>query len=309
MLEKWVIPTFIMTLVGGFYVTLIKVCENAYSSNTIIPFCFLINAIMSTVKNIYDKVDLQFEKFSVGAGVTFGLTMYYFSKAISLIQNPAAAVVVARAQVILTFFGGILLFKTKFSYKKLSAILTILLGSYFTARGQIKTIKGYDWLKFAIYACVWSSINDLFSKANISETINISKGKIKYLNPHGLKSFTPKTINCSTILRIKYNPKKENSLKKIKLKDLLPLIVNESFFPTNLKSVDGFMNWFINCKCYTLNYNNDESLINHAEIIREKGTDRSSFLRGEVDKYGWKKLGSSFSTSTSFLISTSSIGS
>ena len=39
---------------------------------------------------------------------------------------------------------------------------------------------------------------------------------------------------------------------------------------------------------------NDESLINHAEIIREKGTDRSSFIRGEVDKYGWKKLGSSY---------------
>jgi len=114
----------------------------------------------------------------------------------------------------------------------------------------------------------FKKINDLFSKANISDTINISKGKIKYLNPHGLKSFTPKTINCSTILRIKYNPKKENSLKKIKLKDLLPLIVNESFFPTNLKSVDGFMNWFINCKCYTLNYNNDESLINFFKELK-----------------------------------------
>lgn len=31
-----------------------------------------------------------------------------------------------------------------------------------------------------------------------------------------------------------------------------------------------------------------------AEIIREKGTNRSSFLRGEVDKYTWLDLGSSF---------------
>jgi len=31
-----------------------------------------------------------------------------------------------------------------------------------------------------------------------------------------------------------------------------------------------------------------------AEIIREKGTDRSRFLRGEVDKYSWVDLGSSF---------------
>ncbi|MDP3928877.1 MAG: dTDP-4-amino-4,6-dideoxygalactose transaminase [Bacteroidota bacterium] len=39
---------------------------------------------------------------------------------------------------------------------------------------------------------------------------------------------------------------------------------------------------------------NDESLINRAEIIREKGTNRSSFFRGEVDKYGWVDIGSSF---------------
>ena len=31
-----------------------------------------------------------------------------------------------------------------------------------------------------------------------------------------------------------------------------------------------------------------------AEIIREKGTNRKSFIRNEVDKYGWKKVGSSF---------------
>lgn len=31
-----------------------------------------------------------------------------------------------------------------------------------------------------------------------------------------------------------------------------------------------------------------------AEIIREKGTDRSRFIRGEVDKYTWQELGSSY---------------
>ncbi len=39
---------------------------------------------------------------------------------------------------------------------------------------------------------------------------------------------------------------------------------------------------------------NDEQFINRAEIIREKGTNRSSFFRGEVDKYGWVDIGSSF---------------
>ncbi|EMB8479493.1 dTDP-4-amino-4,6-dideoxygalactose transaminase [Providencia rettgeri] len=39
---------------------------------------------------------------------------------------------------------------------------------------------------------------------------------------------------------------------------------------------------------------NDEKYIKRAEIIREKGTNRSSFFRGEVAKYGWVDIGSSF---------------
>jgi dTDP-4-amino-4,6-dideoxygalactose transaminase len=39
---------------------------------------------------------------------------------------------------------------------------------------------------------------------------------------------------------------------------------------------------------------NDEQFMQRAEIIREKGTNRSQFFRGEVNKYGWVDIGSSF---------------
>ncbi|MCL5105523.1 MAG: dTDP-4-amino-4,6-dideoxygalactose transaminase [Armatimonadetes bacterium] len=39
---------------------------------------------------------------------------------------------------------------------------------------------------------------------------------------------------------------------------------------------------------------NDPDLIERAEIIREKGTNRSRFFRGQVDKYGWVDVGSSY---------------
>lgn len=39
---------------------------------------------------------------------------------------------------------------------------------------------------------------------------------------------------------------------------------------------------------------NDSALATRAEIIREKGTDRSRFFRGEIDKYTWQEVGSSF---------------
>ena len=39
---------------------------------------------------------------------------------------------------------------------------------------------------------------------------------------------------------------------------------------------------------------NDEQFIHRAEIIWEKGTNRAEFFRGEVNKYGWVDMGSSF---------------
>ena len=39
---------------------------------------------------------------------------------------------------------------------------------------------------------------------------------------------------------------------------------------------------------------NDEKFFNRAEIIREKGTNRSQFFRGEINKYGWVDIGSSY---------------
>ena len=39
---------------------------------------------------------------------------------------------------------------------------------------------------------------------------------------------------------------------------------------------------------------NDERFISRSEIIWEKGTNKSAFLKGDVDKYGWVDIGSSF---------------
>jgi dTDP-4-amino-4,6-dideoxygalactose transaminase len=39
---------------------------------------------------------------------------------------------------------------------------------------------------------------------------------------------------------------------------------------------------------------NDPELVERAEILLEKGTDRGAFFRGEIDKYSWRDLGSSF---------------
>ncbi|MEM1322152.1 MAG: dTDP-4-amino-4,6-dideoxygalactose transaminase [Bacteroidota bacterium] len=39
---------------------------------------------------------------------------------------------------------------------------------------------------------------------------------------------------------------------------------------------------------------NDERMLARAEILREKGTNRKQFMRGEIDKYSWVDIGSSY---------------
>ena len=39
---------------------------------------------------------------------------------------------------------------------------------------------------------------------------------------------------------------------------------------------------------------NDPALVERAEVVREKGTNRSKFFRGQVDKYTWVDIGSSY---------------
>ncbi len=39
---------------------------------------------------------------------------------------------------------------------------------------------------------------------------------------------------------------------------------------------------------------NDEDMVERAEILREKGTNRTKFSRGEIDKYTWVDIGSSY---------------
>lgn len=84
-------------------------------------------------------------------------------------------------------------------------------------------------------------------------------------------------------------------------------VVEDAAQGVNSKYYDKYLGTIGDIGCYsfhaTKNYvsgeggaiiiNNDK-FIERAEIIREKGTDRSKFMRGQIDKYTWVDIGSSF---------------
>ncbi len=86
-------------------------------------------------------------------------------------------------------------------------------------------------------------------------------------------------------------------------------IIEDAAHAVNAKYKDKFLGGIGDFACYSFhdskNYvsgeggaliinNNEENFKNRAEIIREKGTNRSNFMRGEVDKYTWIAKGSSY---------------
>lgn len=92
--------------------------------------------------------------------------------------------------------------------------------------------------------------------------------------------------------------------KKHKLK-----IIEDAAQGVNAKYKDKYLGTIGDFGCYsfheTKNYtcgeggailinSNDRTVRDRAEIIREKGTNRSKFFRGEVDKYTWVDIGSSY---------------
>ena len=86
-------------------------------------------------------------------------------------------------------------------------------------------------------------------------------------------------------------------------------VVEDAAQGVNAKYKDKYLGTIGHIGCYsfheTKNYSSgeggailinsqDEKLIERAEIIREKGTNRSKFFRGQVDKYTWVDVGSSY---------------
>ena len=94
-------------------------------------------------------------------------------------------------------------------------------------------------------------------------------------------------------------------MKIAKKNDLM--VIEDAAQGVNAKYKDKYLGTIGDIGCYsfheTKNYSmgeggaiviNDEELIERAEIVREKGTNRKNFFRGEIDKYTWVDIGSSY---------------
>lgn len=130
------------------------------------------------------------------------------------------------------------------------------------------------------------------------DTLNIDENKIEELiTPH------TKAIYCVHYAGIACEM---DAIKKIAQKHNL-FLVEDAAHGVNAKYKDKYLGTIGDFGTYsfheTKNFNcgeggalviNNSQFIKRAEIVREKGTNRSQFFRGEIDKYTWCDIGSSY---------------
>lgn len=128
------------------------------------------------------------------------------------------------------------------------------------------------------------------------------------LNPEFIEKKITK--NTKAIIAVHYAGVSCDMEKLMKIADKYNLyLIEDAAHAVNAKYKNKYLGGIGDFGCYsfhsTKNYtsgeggaliinNQDSSLIKKAEIIREKGTNRSDFLRGNIDKYTWVNKGSSY---------------
>lgn len=130
------------------------------------------------------------------------------------------------------------------------------------------------------------------------DTMNIDEEKIK-------EAITDKTKAIVVVHYAGISPNMDKIMQIAKEHNLK--VVEDAAQGFMAKYKDKYLGTIGDIGCYsfheTKNYSmgeggavviNDPKLIERAEIIREKGTNRCQFIRGEVDKYTWHEIGSSY---------------
>ncbi len=130
------------------------------------------------------------------------------------------------------------------------------------------------------------------------KTMNIDENKIE-------EAITSKTKAIAVVHYAGISPDMDKIMKIAKVHNLK--VVEDAAQGVMAKYKDRYLGTIADLGCYsfheTKNYSmgeggaiviNDPELIERAEIIREKGTNRNKFFRGEIDKYTWVDYGSSY---------------
>ena len=166
----WITLSLLSTLFAGFFPTFLKISQNYYQGDSIMPIIFFMNFILNEVYNLITGVTHQLNKLALFTGLIHGLTIYFFNKAVETSNNPALPAANERLQVLLTYFISVVVFKTKISIEKVISIITIIIGAFITVLGNYKRTSDLTWVKYSFGAILGQSLTDITAKKAMTTT-------------------------------------------------------------------------------------------------------------------------------------------
>lgn len=206
---NWIIDSIIATFGGAIYTSFLKLSQSSYDATSVVSFVLFLSFIFYYITGGYYNLVKNFETWGFISGITFGLTTYFFNKALSLVNNPGIPSSIVRSQVVLTFFVSLFLFNEKFSWKKFAPILVIILGCLITVYPNLKSFdaKNMEWIYLTIIAGICTTGNDITSKLSLNKIANKQFLVLQMLGASLtniiLQFFTKKTVGLQKLSKDK----------------------------------------------------------------------------------------------------------
>jgi len=195
------------------------------------------------------------------------------------------------------------LFERKFNVKKALLVgsctdaLEIALMSLELRKGDEVICPSYTFV---------STVNSIVKAGGIAVFVDIDPNSLG-LDPDQVEKAISKKTRAVVLVHYGGIPAQVEQIKGICVKNQLKLIEDtaQGLF---VKVRDQYLGTFGDIGCFSFHYTknvtcgeggllvvpNDSNLLRICEEIRSFGTDRESFMRGEVDKYEWQRVGGSY---------------
>ena len=172
---QWIIESLIAAMAGGSYTSVLKLVNDNYVGNSAIFTILLSCFSWFYIKNKQLNISKYLEKWSIISGITFGITTIFVNKSIVNVSNPGVPISLVPAQVLLTYFLSLSIFKEKFSITKFIPIMIILIGSIITVLPDLINFKNTNilWIIYISIAIFFVSISDITSKLALNKITNV----------------------------------------------------------------------------------------------------------------------------------------
>ena len=223
---NWIMDSLISMIGAGLYTFFLTLSSDNYESSSIVSVVLIATGLWFYFKDLPFSNLLKYtEIWGILSGFFFGITTYFVSQSVKRASNPGVPASLTPLIVLITYFGGMVVFKQKFYWKEFYPMLIILLGCITTILPELSNFKMKNnlWMVYIFLAIVIAGLSDITAKLSLKKISN-SQYQIIALIIGGLSVLLVELLQTQSIGLKKLPKNKIKKISTIKLLDEKPII-------------------------------------------------------------------------------------